>query len=320
MPKKTKNTSKSKTQKKIHNYAFIDAQNLHMAIGALGWKIDYNRFRTYLKEHYHVTKAYMFMGFKPDEQQLYNFLQEAGFILLFKPILELKSGQVKGNCDAELVLQVMIDYPHYDKAVLVTGDGDFYCLINHLQEKNKLHTILAPTAENCSSLIRKIVQGELTLVSDLRKKIEYKRRLASKKVTQKNVTASKKQSENSKKTQKKDSKTHSSQQRSESSQKQRARRTAAQKQTQKSKTSSQRKKGPSRAKTPRSSSTNGHQTASKKSSQSLRKKQRHSSKTAPPQQPPSHPPNSVKKQSIFSATKNRPQNRGKAQQQGQKRR
>jgi uncharacterized LabA/DUF88 family protein len=167
MPKKvTKPDSK--------NYAFIDAQNLHMAINELGWKIDYKRFRVYLKEHYQVKKAYMFMGFIPSEQQLYNFLQDAGYNLIHKPILELKDGKVKGNCDAELVLQAMIDFKRYKKAIIVSGDGDFHCLIQYLQEQKKLHTVLVPTHKNCSALIKRIVKGKLTLVSDLRKKIEYK--------------------------------------------------------------------------------------------------------------------------------------------------
>lgn len=169
--------SKPKTQAK--NYAFIDAHNLYMSIEQEGWKIDYKRFRKYLKEHYKVQKAYMFIGFKPDEQQMYNFLQECGFILIFKPVLELKTGEIKGNCDAELVLQAMIDYPHYKKAVIVTGDGDFHCLIKYLQEKKKLLTVLVPTAKNCSVLIKRIVKGDLTLVSDLKKKIEFKKRKKS---------------------------------------------------------------------------------------------------------------------------------------------
>jgi len=160
--------------KKGKNYAFIDAQNLHMAIAELGWKIDYKRFRTYLKEHHDIKNAYMFMGFKPSEQQLYNFLQECGFILVFKPILELKNGQVKGNCDAELVLQAMIELKHYKKALIVSGDGDFHCLIKHLQEQKKLKTVLVPSAKNCSDLIKRIIKGDLSLVSDLKKKIQYK--------------------------------------------------------------------------------------------------------------------------------------------------
>lgn len=44
---------KNKTNK--NNYAFIDAQNLYLAIKELGWKIDYKKFRIYLKEKYKVA-------------------------------------------------------------------------------------------------------------------------------------------------------------------------------------------------------------------------------------------------------------------------
>jgi len=162
--------------RKKYNYAFIDAQNLYMAIQQLGWKIDYKRFRIYLKEHHQVEKAYMFMGFKPDEQSLYDFLENAGYTLIFKPILELKNGEIKGNCDAELVLQTVIDYKKYKKAVIVSGDGDFHCLIKYLQDQNKLKTVLVPSARNCSALIKKIIKGNLTLVSDLKKKLRYYKR------------------------------------------------------------------------------------------------------------------------------------------------
>ena len=177
---------KKKLKKKgLKNYAFIDAQNLHMAIKQLGWGIDYKRFRVYLKEHYGIKKAYMFMGFKPDEQQMYNFLQDAGYNLIFKPILELKNGNVKGNCDAELVLQAMIDFKHYEKALVVSGDGDFHCLVKYLQEKKKLETVLVPSAKNCSALLKRIIKGDLTLVSDLKKKVGYKKQPKSKTKKQK---------------------------------------------------------------------------------------------------------------------------------------
>ena len=62
-------------KKKSNNYAFIDGQNLYLAIQGLGWKLDYKKFRTYLREKYSIDKAYMFMGFLPANQELYNFLQ-----------------------------------------------------------------------------------------------------------------------------------------------------------------------------------------------------------------------------------------------------
>lgn len=161
---------------KQKNYAFIDGQNLYLAIDELGWKLDYKRFRIYLKEKYDIEKAYMFMGFLPANQELYNSLQTFGFILIFKPILESKDGGIKGNCDAELVLQAMIDLQDYSRALVITGDGDFYCLVKYLDNNGKLLKVLAPSPKNCSSLLRKIAGKKITFVSDLKHKLEYKKK------------------------------------------------------------------------------------------------------------------------------------------------
>jgi len=39
-----------KMKEKENNYAFIDSNNLNLAIQELGWKLDFKRFRIYLKE------------------------------------------------------------------------------------------------------------------------------------------------------------------------------------------------------------------------------------------------------------------------------
>ncbi|MFH1315149.1 MAG: NYN domain-containing protein, partial [Candidatus Uhrbacteria bacterium] len=107
---------------------------------------------------------------------MYRSLQEAGFILQFKPVMELKNGEVKGNCDAELVLQAMIDFNKYDRALIVTGDGDFHCLVRYLVKQDKLEKVLAPTLENSSVLLRKAAGSRISFISDLKNKLEYKKR------------------------------------------------------------------------------------------------------------------------------------------------
>jgi len=128
-----------------NNFAFIDSQNLYLGVKELGWKIDYKKFRVYLKEKYGTGKAYMFLGYLAENHELYRFLQEAGFILIFKPILEKDNRPIKGNCDAELVLHTMIQFNNYQSAVIITGDGDFYCLVKYLKEQGKLAKVLAPS-------------------------------------------------------------------------------------------------------------------------------------------------------------------------------
>ena len=159
-----------------NNFAFIDSQNLYLGVKELGWKIDYGKFRVYLKEKYGTGKAYMFLGYLAENHELYRFLQEAGFILIFKPILEKDNRPIKGNCDAELVLHTMIQFNNYQSAVIITGDGDFYCLVKYLKEQGKLAKVLAPSNDNCSILLKKSAGQNLSFVADLRQKLEYKKK------------------------------------------------------------------------------------------------------------------------------------------------
>jgi uncharacterized LabA/DUF88 family protein len=160
-----------------NNYAFIDSQNLNLSIRQLGWKLDWKKFRTYLTEKYGVAKAFLFIGFVSENQELYTKLQEAGFVCIFKPTLTYKDGTTKGNCDAELVLQAMVEYPNYGRAVIVTGDGDFYCLALYLHEKNKLKNLLIPNRLKFSALLKwDVFRPYLRYMNDLENKLAYEKK------------------------------------------------------------------------------------------------------------------------------------------------
>jgi uncharacterized LabA/DUF88 family protein len=140
-----------KSKKKLAIYAFIDSQNLNLGVRSLGWRIDYRKLRLYLSNKFGVERAFMFVGMVAGNQKLYSELQESGFILIFKPTVRyVKDGKttVKGNVDAELVLHAAaIEFDHYDKAIIVTGDGDFACLVEFLVEKDKLLHLMTPNAK-----------------------------------------------------------------------------------------------------------------------------------------------------------------------------
>lgn len=164
--------------KKENNFAFVDSQNLNLGVKSLGWLLDYKKFRIYLKEKYGVMTAYLFIGFIPENNNLYSSLQKAGYILKFKPVLPNKDGSHKGNVDADLVLQVMIDYfeKNFDQAVIVTSDGDFYSLVDYLYDRKKLKIVLSPYQKTCSTLLKKTAREKIVFIDNLRKKLEYKRK------------------------------------------------------------------------------------------------------------------------------------------------
>lgn len=158
-------------------YAFIDSQNLNRGIRAQGWALDFRRFREYLRREYGVSKAYLFIGMVAAEESLYTNLQSMDYIVIFKPTLENAEGEVKGNVDADLVLHAMIEYPNYDKAIIVSGDGDFHSLVKHLADQGKLEKLLVPNWRY-SSLMKEF-EPSIVRVDQLKRQLELRRRKKS---------------------------------------------------------------------------------------------------------------------------------------------
>jgi len=162
---------------KVKVYAFIDSQNLNLGVKSQGWRLDFGRFRQYLITKYRVKKTFLFIGFVEGNQSLYTYLQSVGYICIFKPTLELRKNKgkvkIKGNVDAELVLHTMIEYKNYNKAIIVSGDGDFHCLIEYLEGKDKLFKIITPN-ERYSSLLRKFTEY-IVVISALKEKLRVRK-------------------------------------------------------------------------------------------------------------------------------------------------
>lgn len=155
----------TRTRQKKGVYAFIDSQNLNVGTQKFGWKMDWQKFRKFLADEYGVTKAFMFIGYVPEFEPLYEQLHEAGYAIVLKPTYDMTRPQpdpnapdskkrdekeedkkpVKGNIDADLVLWAMKELSNYDKAVLVSGDGDFFSLVEYLESKQRLAHILTPS-------------------------------------------------------------------------------------------------------------------------------------------------------------------------------
>ena len=163
-PKQTSRRPR-KAKPKLGNYAFIDSQNLNLGVQKIGWKMDWHKFRIWLQEKYGVTHAYMFIGYMADNESLYEQMHEHGFLVVLKPTTEIKVTEaealadkdakptVKGNIDADLVFWAMKEYQNYDKALIVSGDGDFFALIEYLAQQDKLLKILTPN-QRYSSLLK----------------------------------------------------------------------------------------------------------------------------------------------------------------------
>lgn len=162
-------------------YAFIDSQNLNLGVKNdlqdkngvkyyTGWKLDFKKFYFYLKTKYRVSKAIIFIGMVPGNELLYEYLKSTGYELEFKPTMRHINGsgvpETKGNVDAELVLHTMIELNNFDQAIIVAGDGDYFCLIEYLEKIGKLFHVIVPNKNQYSRLLRPFLKY-MVFVTDL---------------------------------------------------------------------------------------------------------------------------------------------------------
>ena len=145
------------------NYAFIDGQNLYMGTAKLKvypWKINLERFRIYLEQKYHVSNAYYFLGYVQEAtQELYEKIQKAGFVLIFREHNTEMIGKKKGNVDSDIIFHIMKKMyrkEDFEKIILVSGDGDYKLVVDFLIEENRLEKILFPNKKFASSLYKKL--------------------------------------------------------------------------------------------------------------------------------------------------------------------
>ncbi len=170
------------------NYAFIDGINLHLTYEYLDWKMDYRKLRMYLREKHNITTAYYFIGFIEENNNIYKDLEAYGYTLKFREVSEFKTDSVicphcqgivepekiktKCDCDADLVLQAMDDFNEYDKAILISSDGDFDNLVKKLLHTNKMKLVLAPCKEGCSKLLKRASRGRIDFLDDHKDRLE----------------------------------------------------------------------------------------------------------------------------------------------------
>ena len=141
--------------KALVNYAFIDGQNFYKSLKEIGEILDLGEFCIHLKEKHAVGIAYYFVGYVSRNEPIYRKLRKQGYELKFKEVAVHEDG-IKGNVDVNLTLQTMLDLERFEKAVIVTSDGDYACLVEHLHNVGKLECLIACSRGGCSYLLRKL--------------------------------------------------------------------------------------------------------------------------------------------------------------------
>src|SRR5690242_14998190 len=89
----------NRPKQRLGNYAFIDSQNLNLGTQKAGWKMDWRKFRHYLRDQHNITKAFMFIGYMPEFEEMYEQLHDSGYLVVLKPTQDLSKPHPEKQAD-----------------------------------------------------------------------------------------------------------------------------------------------------------------------------------------------------------------------------
>ncbi|MEJ0053442.1 MAG: NYN domain-containing protein [bacterium] len=79
--------------------------------------------------------------------RFYRKLEEFGYTLFLKPVksYEQEDGSTrrKANCDVDMTFRLMKEEESLDRALILSGDGDFLPVLKHLKERGKEVLVLS---------------------------------------------------------------------------------------------------------------------------------------------------------------------------------
>lgn len=140
---------------------FIDMQNIfHTTRDLYGdGRINWLAVQEYLISEARDARVTFtaFVAYDPENQRQVNFLNWLalnGFRVVSECVKRLPDGTLKANMDVRLALEVIVQAPNLDEVVLVTGDGDFAPVLEHLCRMGRFVHVLGPQDFTSPELIK----------------------------------------------------------------------------------------------------------------------------------------------------------------------
>jgi uncharacterized LabA/DUF88 family protein len=162
-------------------YVSIDAANIiYRPTDQDFWKIDLKKLYAYLCNRFEGDRIFYYAGVESkNKKQLvfYHKLAEWGYELRLNPVKYFYNNEgrkyKKADGDSRMTFDIMQFFPEYSSAVLLTGDGDYYWVIqNLLTTKDKIWLLSSPS--KTAKELKKIVAGDFANLDNLRLQLELK--------------------------------------------------------------------------------------------------------------------------------------------------
>ena len=130
----------------------IDGPNLYAAAKTLGFDIDYKRLLKEFQSRGTLLRAFYYTTMIEDQEYssirpLIDWLDYNGYTVVTKPTKEFVDAngrrKVKGGMGIELAVDALELAEHVDQIVLFSGDGDFRSLVEAVQRRAVLVTVVS---------------------------------------------------------------------------------------------------------------------------------------------------------------------------------
>ncbi len=115
---------------------FVDVQNMYYSAKNLyNSKVDFKKVldAAVMNRDLIRASAYVIKADTPDEENFFEALRKIGYEVKIKELKEFYGGQKKGDWDLGMTVDMVQQAKKLDTVILVTGDGDFAVLVDHLR-------------------------------------------------------------------------------------------------------------------------------------------------------------------------------------------
>ncbi|TVP12218.1 NYN domain-containing protein [Shewanella sp. KCT] len=122
---------------------FVDVQNIYYTCRqAYGRQFNYHALWQRLNEQGEIVTALAYAIDRGDDGQIkfQDALKHIGFEVKLKPFIQRSDGSAKGDWDVGITIDIMEHAPEVDTVILLSGDGDFALLLEHIGRKYPLET------------------------------------------------------------------------------------------------------------------------------------------------------------------------------------
>jgi len=122
---------------------FVDVQNIYYTTRqAYRRQFNYRRLWQRVSKQGEIVEAIAYAIDRGDSQQkaFQSALREIGFEVKLKPFIQRMDGSAKGDWDVGITIDIMESASHVDNLILLSGDGDFELLMQHVKNKKPITT------------------------------------------------------------------------------------------------------------------------------------------------------------------------------------